>query len=95
MDPSVNRLDGFEIWALRRMLRISGTDGVSNEEVIRRANLEDRELFDLIMKRKISYPGHILHSKRYSVQRLILQGKTEGKRGIGRKRFPSLRNIRQ
>lgn len=92
---SINRLEAFEMWTLRRMFRIPWTDLVRNEEVLGKAGLTSRELFDAIKKRKTSYLGHILRGPRYEFQRLILQGKIEGKRGIGRKKLSWLRNIRQ
>lgn len=69
------------------MLKISWIEKVRNEEVIRRAKLRDRELLEIIKKRKISYFGHIMREDRYEFQRLILEGKVEGKRGIGRKGY--------
>nr|CAH7753717.1 unnamed protein product [Callosobruchus chinensis] len=84
------------MWTLRRMLKISWTEHVRNDDVLRMAGLEDRELFEHIKKRKISYLGHIIRRGRYEFQRLILQRKIEGgRRGIGRKKLPWLRNIRQ
>nr|CAH7751671.1 unnamed protein product [Callosobruchus chinensis] len=84
------------MWTLRRMLKISWTEHVRNDDVLRMAGLEDRELFEHIKKRKISYLGHIIRKERYDFQRLILQGKIEdGRRGIGRKKLSWLRNIRQ
>ena len=50
---SINRIEAFEMWILRRMLRISWTDRVRNEDVLRMAGLGDRELFEHIKKRKI------------------------------------------
>ena len=90
---TVNKI---EMWTLRRMLRIPCTDRLRNEEVVRRAGLEDRELFRHIREKKIAYLGHILRGERYHFQRLILQGKiARGKRGLGRKKLSWLRNIRQ
>nr|CAH7737600.1 unnamed protein product [Callosobruchus chinensis] len=84
------------MWTLRRMLKISWTEHVRNDDVLRMAGLEDVELFEHIKKRKISYLGHIIREERYEFQRLILQGKIEGgRRGIGRKKLSWLRNIRQ
>lgn len=92
----INKIEAFEMWILRRMLRVSWVDHVRNEEVLQRAGLADRELFENIKKRKIGYLGHILRGERYHFQRLILQGKIEGgRRGIGRKKLSWLRNIRQ
>ena len=93
---SINKLEAFEMWCLRRMLRISWVNHIRNEEVLRRAQIEDRELFEVIKRRKISYLGHIMRGERYEFQRLVLQGKVEGgKRGMGRKKLSWLRNIRQ
>nr|CAH7751670.1 unnamed protein product [Callosobruchus chinensis] len=93
---AINRIEAFDMWTLRRMLKISWTEHVRNDDVLRMAGLEDRELFEHIKKRKISYLGHIIRKERYDFQRLILQGKIEdGRRGIGRKKLSWLRNIRQ
>nr|CAH7754601.1 unnamed protein product [Callosobruchus chinensis] len=82
-----NRIEAFEMWTPRRMLKISWTEHVRNDDVLRMAGLEDRELFEHNQKRKISYLGHIIRGERYEFQRLILQGKIEGeRRGIGRKK---------
>lgn len=92
---TINRIEAFEMWTLRRMLRVPWVDRVRNEDILRRAGLEERELFEIIKKRKIAYLGHILRGERYHFQRLILQGKIEGgKRGIGRRKLSWLRNIR-
>ena len=93
---SINRIEAFEMWILKRMLKIPWTEHVRNEDVLRIAGLENRELFEHIKKRKISYLGHIIRGERYDFQRLILQGKIKGgRRGIGRKKLSWLRNIRQ
>lgn len=90
---TLNRIESFEMWILRRMLRISWTDHMSNNDVLLRAGVE-RELLDIVKQRKTSYLGHILRGDRYSIPKLILQGKIEGKRGQGRKQHSWLRNIR-
>jgi hypothetical protein len=92
---SINKLEVFEMWCLRRMLRISWTDRVRNEEVLRRAGLQDRELFNYVKSKKTAYLGHIIRGERYTFQQLILEGKIEGRRGLGRKKMSWLRNIRQ
>ncbi|KAL3267530.1 hypothetical protein HHI36_011652 [Cryptolaemus montrouzieri] len=78
------------------MLRVSWVEHVTNEDILRRTGLIDRELFENIKRRKIGYLGHVLRGERYHFQRLILQGKIEGgKRGVGRRKLSWLRNIRQ
>nr|CAH7733484.1 unnamed protein product [Callosobruchus chinensis] len=93
---AINSIEAFQMWTLRRMLKISWTEHVKNDAMLRMAELEDLELFEHIKKRKISYLGHIIRGERYEFQRVILQGKIEGgRRGIGRKKLSWLRNIRQ
>lgn len=90
---SMNRLEAFEMWCYRRLLKISWTERVTNEAVLQRLNKE-RELLLTIKKRKTSYLGHVIRGEKYEVLQLILQGKIEGRRGIGRKQYSWLRNIR-
>ena len=90
----INRLEAFEMWIHRRMLRISWTDKISNTEVLRRANTQ-RELFTTIKLRKTSYFGHIMRGKKYVILQLVIEGKIEGRRGVGRKKLSWLRNIRE
>ena len=84
---SIRKIEAFKMWVLRRLPKISWTEHVRNDDVLRMAQMEDRELFEHV-KQKKSYLEHIVCGKRYNLQRLILQGKIEGgKRGIGRKRL--------
>nr|CAH7763302.1 unnamed protein product [Callosobruchus chinensis] len=77
------------MWTLRWMLKISWTEHIRNDDVLRMAGLEDQKLFEHIKKRKISYLGHIIRGELYEFQPLIVQGKIEGgRRGIGRKNCP-------
>lgn len=91
---NMNRLESFEIWCYRRMLRISWTDRLTNEEVLSLLN-KDRELIRLIKIRKTSYFGHIMRGSKYEQLQLILQGKIEGRRGRGRKQMSWLQNIKE
>ena len=90
---TVNKIEAFEMWNLRRMLRIPWTDCVRNEEVIRRDGLEDRELFRYSREKKIAYLGHILRRERFQFQRLILPRKDRG--GKERTKLSWFRNSRQ
>lgn len=90
---TMNRIEAFEMWVLRRLLRIPWTAHTTNEEVLRTAGCE-RELLNIVKERKISYLGHILRGSKYHIPKLILQGKIEGRRGPGRKQHSWLRNIR-
>lgn len=91
---TINRLEAFEMWTYRRILKVSWTSHTTNEEVLRRLGTE-RELFKLVKVRKTAYLGHILRNSKYRYAQLIVKGKIEGKRGLGRKMLSWLRNIRQ
>ena len=90
---TMNRLEAFEMWIYRRMLRISWVDHVTNDEVLRRMG-EDRKLLTLIKRRKTAYLGHISRHQRYELPKLIMEGKIEGRRGPGRRQCSWLKNIR-
>lgn len=87
---SQQRLEAFEMWTLRRMLRISWTRRVTNEEVLHIAGAS-RSLFDTAQLRKLSFFGHIMRHD--SLQRDLVEGMVEGKRGRGRPRMQWSDNI--
>uniref|UniRef100_A0A8D8UG11 Uncharacterized protein n=1 Tax=Cacopsylla melanoneura TaxID=428564 RepID=A0A8D8UG11_9HEMI len=89
----MKKLEAFEMWVYRRILRISWVDKVSNERVIQRMNKE-KEIVNTIKTRKLQYLGHISRNpERYKIPLLLLKGKGEGRRG--RKRTSWLQNLRQ
>lgn len=90
---TMNKIEAFEMWCYRRILRISWTTHTTNEEILRQLNKE-RELLITIKTRKASYFGHIIRGTKYYIPRLIIQGKVEGRRWIGRKKLSWLRNLR-
>ena len=65
------------------MLRISWTDRVTNEEVLRRVN-QQRTLLRVIRKRQMEFLGHVL--RREKIEHLCLTGMIEGRRSRGRQR---------
>lgn len=88
------RIEAFEMWAYRRMLRISWRQKITNVEVLRRAQ-QKRALWPIIKKRKTSYLGHVLRHYRYELLQVIMMGKVVGRRRVGRKRKSWLRDIRE
>ena len=82
------------MWLYRRMLKIPWTERVTNVEVLRRMD-KDMELLGIVKRRKAAYFGHVFRGHKYELLRLIIQGKIEGKRGIGRRRMSWMRNLRQ
>ncbi|CAH2245603.1 jg6532 [Pararge aegeria aegeria] len=82
------------MWCNRRMLRISWTQKVSNVRVLERV-ARSRELLLIIKERKVTYLGLVLRHERYQLLQLIMMGKVEGKRRVGRRKKSWLRNIRE
>lgn len=88
------RLEAFEMWLYRRILRVPWTDHVTNVEILRRMEKE-KEVLTTVKARKIQYLGHIMRNEsRYHLLQTILQGKIPGKRSVGRRRISWLKNIR-
>ena len=81
-----NKLEAFEMWIYRRMMRISWADHKGN--VILEMTLSKRSLIVTIKKRKLQYFGHLIRQN--GIQRLLL----EGKRGCGRPRMMWVDNIK-
>lgn len=90
---TLRRLEAFEMWVYRRLLKIPWTDHISNEEVLRRIG-KDRDLVVDIKKRKTAYLGHVIRSDRMKLLKVIKGGKIEGRRGIGSGQHSWLKNIR-
>ena len=86
------RLSAFEMWCYRRMLRISWTEKVSNEEVLERAKIKKR-LYNIIQTKKLQYFGHIIRQNGDALHRTVLDGKVNGSRGRGRPRTKWTTNI--
>ena len=87
------RLEAFEMWLYRRMLRISWTEKVSNAEVLIRMRKGVEVLYD-IKRRKLEYFGHVIRNKKYRLLQLVMEGKIEGRRRPGRRKTSWLRNLR-
>lgn len=88
------KLEAFEMWIYRRILKISWTERVPNEEVLRKMNKE-KEVLLTIKKRKLQYLGHVMRGEKYQLLQLIVQGKIVGKRSIGRRRNSWMKNLRE
>ena len=51
------RLESFEMWCYKRVLRISWTEKITNEEVLEKINCE-RRLINVLDSRKLTFIGH-------------------------------------
>ncbi|RUS70632.1 hypothetical protein EGW08_021608 [Elysia chlorotica] len=61
--------------------------------VLDKVGMQKPELLQLIQRRKLAYYGHI--KRHCSIQKRVVEGKVEGKRGRGRKRQSWLANIQE
>ena len=77
------KIDAFETWLYRRLLRISWKDMVTNEEVYRRMNIKQSLLVDIV-RRQMSFMGHVLRKE--EMEHLVVTGFIDGKRARGRQR---------
>ena len=79
----VRRLQAFEMWIWRRIERISWTDRITNEEVLRRV-AECRSLINTVVRRKKNWIGHVVRGS--GIMKVVMEGRMEGKRTRGRRR---------
>ena len=93
-EATTKRLEAFEMWCYRRMLRVSYTHHTSNITILERLR-KDKEIVTTVKNRKLAYFGHIMRNDKYRFLQLILQGKIKGKRGPGRRRISWLANLRK
>jgi hypothetical protein len=95
MDSEIEkRIDAFEMYIYRRMLRIPWVQRVTNVEVLRRM-CKQKELLRIIKERKMQYLGHVLRGERYELLQVILEGKVQGKRSVGRRQNSWLKDLRR
>ena len=76
------RIDAFELWCWRRLLRVPWTARRSNQPILKEISPE-YSLEGLMMKLKLQYFGHLIRKIDYLEKTLTL-GKIEGRRRRGR-----------
>ena len=74
------RIDAFELWCWRRLLRVPWTAQTSNESILKQINPE-YSLKELMLKLKLQYFGHLRW--RVSLEKTLTMGKIEGRRRRG------------
>ena len=84
------RIDVFELWCWRRLLRVPWTSR-SNQSIVKKINSE-YSLEGLMLKLKLQYFGHLMGRTDWLEKTLIL-GKIEGGRRRGRQRMRWLDGI--
>ncbi|KAI5754908.1 hypothetical protein M8J77_012531 [Diaphorina citri] len=94
-DTVLKKVEAFEMWTYRRILKIKWTDRITNEEVLRRMS-KNKEIAFTIKKRKLQYFGHIVRNPvKYHQLLTVLQGEIAGKRKRGRPRTSWIQNLSQ
>ena len=78
------RIDAFELWCWRRLLRVPWTSRRSNQSILKEISPE-HSLKGLMLKLKRQYFGHLMR-RADSFEKTLLLGKTEGRRR-GRQRM--------
>ena len=84
------RIDAFEVWCWRRLLRVPWTARRSNQSILKdispRCSLEG-----LILKLKLQYFGHLMRTD--SFEKTLMLGKIEGRKRRGQQRMRWLDGI--
>ena len=73
------KIDGFELWCWRRLLRVPWTASRSNQSLLKKTNLEYL-LERLMLELKLQSFGHLLQ-RANSLEKTLMLGKTGGDRG--------------
>ena len=79
------RIDAFELWCWRRLLRVPWTARRSNQSILKEINPE-YSLEGLMLKLKLQYFGQLMR-RSDSLENTLMLGKIEGRRRRGQQRM--------
>ena len=85
------RIDGFELWCWRRLLRVPWTARRSNQSILKEINPK-YSLEGLMLKLKLQYFGHLMW-RTDSLEKTLMMGKIEGRKRRGWQRMRWLDDI--
>ena len=85
------RIDAFELWCWRRLLRVPWTARRSNQSILKEIS-PGCSLEGLMLKLKLQYFGHLIWSAD-SFEKTLMLGKIKGRRRRGRQRMRWLDGI--
>ena len=85
------RIDAFELWCWRRLLRVPWTARRSNQSILKEISPE-YSLGGLVLKLKFKYFGHLMQ-KTDSLKKILMLRKIEGRRQRGQQRMRWLDGI--
>ena len=85
------RINAFELWCWRRLLRVPWTAGRSNQAILKGIRTE-YSLEELMLKLKLQYFGHLMQ-RTGSLEKTLMLGKVESGRRRGQQRMRWLDGI--
>ena len=85
------RIDAFELWCWRRLLRVSWTARRSNQSILKEI-IPEYSLEGLMLKLKLQYFGHLMR-RVDSLEKTLMLGGIWGRRRRGRQRMRWLDGI--
>ena len=85
------RIDAFELWCWRRLLRVPWTAKSSNQSILKEISPE-YSLEGLMLKLKLQYFGHLMR-RDDSFEKTLILGKIEGEKRRGQQRMRWLDGI--
>ena len=85
------KIDAFELWCWRRLLRVPWTARGSNQSILKEIS-PGCSLEGLMLKLKLQYIGHLMQ-RADSLEKTLMLGKFEGRRRRGRQRMRWLDGI--
>ena len=91
MKAECQRIDTFELWSWRSLLRVPWTAGRSNQSILKEISPE-YSLEGLMLKLKLQYFGYLMR-RTDSLEKTLMLGKIEGKRRRVRQRVRWLDGI--
>ena len=84
------RIDAFELWYWRRLLRVPWTARRSNQSILKEISPE-YSLEGLMLKLKLQYFGHLIRTD--SLEKTLMLGKIEGGERRGWQRLGSITDL--
>ena len=85
------RIDAFELWCWRRLLRVPWTERRSNQSIVKEVSPEC-SLEGMMLKLKLQYFGHLMR-RVDSLEKTLMLGGIGGRRRRGRQRIRWLDGI--
>ena len=79
--PEHQRIDAFELWCWRRLLRVRWTARRSNQSILKEINL-GISLEGMMLKLKLQYYGHLMR-RVDSLEKTLMLGGIGGRRRRG------------